>query len=268
MTNPFCHSPRNIQHGQGIVEYNDRLTENTWRLAVRSAEALPAVRAGQFVMLRLPNRSDPLLGRPLALYRTEPHRFDVVYLTVGRMTHRLAEVKPNEPLEFWMPLGNGFPDNNVQHTIIVAGGIGQTPFLMYCQNRQERISLLYGARTDSRIACMENFGQLGIEPIIATDDGSEGYHGLVTDLIEKVYRPGEITQLLCCGPLPMLRSAFLTAQKLGLPCFVSLETPMSCGLGICFGCVVPYREDETADWDYRRTCIDGPVFDAYKLRWE
>jgi dihydroorotate dehydrogenase electron transfer subunit len=85
-------------------------------------------------------------------------------------------------------------------------------------------------------------------------------------LIEKVYNPGETTQLLCCGPSPMLRSAFYTAQKLGLPCLVSLETPMSCGLGICFGCVVPYRENDT--WDYRRTCIDGPVFDAYHLRWE
>jgi dihydroorotate dehydrogenase electron transfer subunit len=221
-------------------------------------------------MLRLPNNTDPLLGRPLALYRAEAHRIEVVYLAVGKMTHRLTEVKPDTPLELWMPLGNGFPDNKVQHTIIVAGGIGQTPFLMYCQNRlgQERISLLYGARSNLRVACMDDFRQLGITPNIATDDGSEGYHGLVTDLIEKSYQPGETTQLLCCGPLPMLKSAFSVAQKLELPCFVSLETPMSCGLGICFGCVVHYRESENSAWDYRRTCIDGPVFDAYKLRWE
>ncbi|MDR0328690.1 MAG: dihydroorotate dehydrogenase electron transfer subunit [Planctomycetaceae bacterium] len=268
MDKPFCHSPRNVRHGQGIVESNDPVSEDTWRLSLRSAEVLPTSRAGQFVMLRLPNRTDPLLGRPLALYRAEPHRIEVVYLTVGKMTRRLSEVKPGDPLELWMPLGNGFPENDVQHTIIVAGGIGQTPFLMYCQNRQERISLLYGARTADRIACMDDFRQAGIEPMIATDDGSAGYHGQVTGLLEKVYRSDESTQLLCCGPLPMLRSAFLTAQKLGLPCFVSLETPMACGLGICFGCVVPYRSDADSDWDYRRTCIDGPVFDAYKLRWD
>ena len=277
MDKPFCHSPRNIWHGQGIVEFNDRLTggntDSTWRLALRTAEALPAVKAGQFAMLRLPNNTDPLLGRPLALYRAETHRIEVVYLAIGKMTNRLTEVPPGAPLELWMPLGNGFPDNKVQHTIIVAGGIGQTPFLMYCQNGQERISLLYGARTVSRIACMDDFRQLGIEPTIATDDGSEGYHGRVTDLIEKSYQPGEATQILACGPLPMLASAFSIAQKLELPCFVSLETPMSCGLGICYGCVVPYRATpylEGADpaWDYRRTCIDGPVFDAYKLRWE
>jgi len=268
MENPFCHTPRNVWLGRGIVERNDRLTENTWRLAVRSAERLPHVRAGQFAMLRLLNCTDPLLGRPLALYRAETHRIEVVYLTVGKMTHRLAEVKTDEVLELWMPLGNGFPENKVQHTIIVAGGIGQTPFLMYCQNRRERISLLCGVRTASRIACRDDFRQLGIEPIIAAEDGSEGYRGHVTDLIEKVYESGESTQLLCCGPMPMLRSAFLTARTLGVPCFVSLETPMSCGLGICFGCVVAYRDNESSDWDYRRTCVDGPVFDAYKLRWE
>jgi dihydroorotate dehydrogenase electron transfer subunit len=268
MNEPFCHAPRNVWSGQGIVCRNDCLTENTWQLVLRTTETLPKVRAGQFVMLRLPNRTDPLLGRPLALYRTEPHQIEVVYLAVGKMTHRLTEVKPDASLELWMPLGNGFPDHTIQHTIIVAGGIGQTPFLTYCQNRQERVSFLYGAKTASRIACMNDFRQMGIEPIIATDDGSEGYHGLVTDLIEKVYRPDESTQLFCCGPLPMLRSAFLAARQWSVPCFVSLETPMSCGLGICFGCVVPYRENESADWDYRRTCIDGPVFDAYKLRWD
>ena len=268
MSEPFCHLPQTLWHGQGTTVHNDSLNENTWRLALRTEETLPTVQAGQFAMLRLPNRTDPLLGRPLALYRADAHQIEVVYLAVGKMTHRLTEVKPNEPLELWMPLGNGFPKNEVQHTIIVAGGIGQTPFLMYCQNRQERISFLYGARTASRIACMEDFRQQGIEPIIATDDGSQGYQGLITDLIDTVYQSGEATQLLCCGPLPMLHSAFLAAQKLESPCFVSLETPMSCGLGICFGCVVPYRESENSAWDYRRTCVDGPVFDAYKLRWD
>ncbi|MCL2006338.1 MAG: dihydroorotate dehydrogenase electron transfer subunit [Planctomycetaceae bacterium] len=284
---PFCHPPRDIWHGLAIIRQNDRLTEDTWKLSIQTAEQFPTVRAGQFAMLRLPNTADPLLGRPLAIYQAEQNRIEAVYLTVGKMTHRLAELPPNTPLELWMPLGNGFPETSpatgTQHTIIVAGGIGQTPFLMYCQNqggqnqggqhqegqnRRARISLLYGARTQSRIACMDDFRRLGIEPRIATDDGSEGRRGRVTDLIERVYQPGEATQLLCCGPLPMLHSAFLTAQRLGLPCSVSLETPMSCGLGICFGCVVPYWEDANSDWDYRRTCIDGPVFDAYKLRWD
>lgn len=282
MNEAFCHSPRNSWHGQGIVERNVRLTANTQinsigLLAIRTTDALPTVRAGQFAMLRLPNRTDPLLGRPFALYRTETHRVEIVYLTVGKMTLQLAEVKPNDMLELWLPLGNGFPDTTARHTIMVAGGIGLTPFLTLCQtlrqNQQGRMSFLYGAKTAASIACMDDFRQLGIEPVIATDDGSEGYHGFVTDLIEKVYQSGESTQLFCCGPLPMLHSAFLTAKKLGLPCSVSLETPMSCGMGICYGCVVPYRDDvpseeETSDWDYRRTCVDGPVFDAYKLRWE
>ena len=278
MENPFCHPSRTVQHGLGTVERNEQLTDDTWRLTLRTEFPLPAVRPGQFAMLRLPNRTDPMLGRPLAIYKATAHYIEVVYLTVGKMTHRLTEMQPNSAVELWLPLGNGLPYDTAavqekKHTIIVAGGIGQTPFLMYCQNqlehnRQNRLSFLYGARTAARIACMDDFRTLGIEPVIATDDGSLGYHGFITDLIEQTHHPGERAQLLCCGPWPMLHAAFSASQKLGLPCYVSLETPMSCGLGICFGCVVPYRESEDSPWDYRRTCIDGPVFDAYKLRWE
>jgi dihydroorotate dehydrogenase electron transfer subunit len=105
-----------------------------------------------------------------------------------------------------------------------------------------------------------------VEPLIATQDGSLGYHGLVTDLIPQVCRRGETAQIFCCGPKAMLRSAFEAAQRLSLPCYVSLETPMSCGLGICYGCAVKYRlSADSTDWDYRRTCTDGPVFDAARL---
>jgi dihydroorotate dehydrogenase electron transfer subunit len=264
-----CHSRRTIRYSKGTVVRNVPIAENTWRITIDSEEPLPEVRAGQFAMLRLPNRTDPLLARPFAVYLAEAHRFEAVYLTVGKMTRLLAAVRTNDPLEFWLPLGNGFSDEPVQHTILVAGGIGQTPFLMYCRNarkRGERITLLYGVRTAARTACMDDFRGLGITPVIAADDGSAGYHGLVTDLIEPQYHAGELTKILACGPLPMLRSVFFTAKKLGLPCSVSLETPMSCGLGICFGCVVPYRENDDT-LDYRRTCTEGPVFDAYKLQW-
>jgi dihydroorotate dehydrogenase electron transfer subunit len=188
---------------------------------------------------------------------------------------------------------------------MVAGGIGQTPFLMvaekYCHTNS-RCTLLYGTRNIDRVVCVEDFKKLGVDVHLATDDGSAGYHGLVTDLISKVYQPEESTQILCCGPRPMLHSAFQIARQLNLPCEVSLETSMSCGLGICFGCVVQCRcekdkenvskfdnkfdnkisnktEVETKNnnetdnktdkenIDYQRTCIDGPVFDAYRLCW-
>ncbi|MDR0870472.1 MAG: dihydroorotate dehydrogenase electron transfer subunit [Planctomycetaceae bacterium] len=260
-------------YSTGIIVQNERIAELTFRLALETEERLPLVNAGQFAMLRLPRRSDPLLGRPLAVYRCTEHRLEVVYLVVGKMTERLAEQQNGNTLEFWLPLGNGFPESTAEHTIMVAGGIGQTPFLMLAEKRDlqnpARYTLLYGARTKSRIACMDDFRRTGIDVRIATDDGSEGHHGFSTDLIERVYRPGESTRLLCCGPKPMLYVVFKIAEKLGLPCYVSLETPMSCGLGICYGCVVKYKDNpDTDEWDYRRTCKDGPVFNAYRLRWD
>jgi dihydroorotate dehydrogenase electron transfer subunit len=255
----------NVCPCRGIVEINTEIAEKTFHLRLSVSEPLPEIHGGQFLMLRLPNRSDPLLGRPLAVYRSTEHSIEAVYLTVGKMTNRLAECKTGEPLDLWTPLGNGFPDNDVQHTIFVAGGIGHTPFLKMAAAKKHRQTLLYGVKTKNRIACMDDFRQLGVEPIIATENGSEGYHGFVTDLIPKVYNSGEATQIFCCGPMPMMRAAFAAAKNLGLPCYVSLETPMSCGLGLCFGCAVKYRASDNGDWDYRRTCTDGPVFDAYKL---
>lgn len=292
----FC-DQRKVWYGQGSVRENVQLAEATYRLAVEistSGEAFPEVHAGQFVMLRLAGRSDPLLGRPLAIYRLTRSKhsdndsvlLEVVYIVVGKMTARLAGVRPNEILDIWGPLGQGFKVCPDEHTIMVAGGIGQTPFLMHAANLSQssypsKKTLLYGARSANRLACIEDFERTGIEVKIATDDGSRGYHGSVTDLIHEVYRAGEPTRLICCGPHPMLKAAFGIARTLGLPCEVSLETPMGCGLGICYGCVVRYRNEdedhpqnrdypsqEASNWDYKRTCIDGPAFDAYRLDWD
>ena len=258
-------------HGTGIVIDNTQVAERTFRLAVSVNGEVPPIVAGQFAMLRLPNRSDPLLGRPLAVYRLTRSAtaavMEFVYLVVGKMTARLAELRPGDQLEIWTPLGNGFQPDNAKHHILVAGGIGQTPFLMFAEQHPNS-TLLYGVRTAERIACAEDFEQLGIDVRIATDDGSWGHHGAVTELIQTVYRPDESTKIVACGPQPMLQAAFHVARNLGLPCDVSLESPMSCGLGICFGCVVEYRSGGNPDeWDYRRTCVDGPVFDAYRLKW-
>lgn len=272
----FC-DERKIWHGQGTVKENIRLAEETFRLAIEiqndGINSFPEVQAGQFVMLRLAAGNDPLLGRPLAIYRLirseKSTLLEVVYIVVGKMTQRLTAVQSGEILSLWAPLGQGFEVYPDQHTIMVAGGIGQTPFLMHAGQLSHR-TLIYGARNKNRLACVEDFEQAGIDVKIATDDGSFGYHGPVTDLIQKAYNPGEATRLICCGPHPMLKAAFRVAQKLGLPCEVSLETPMGCGLGICFGCVVRCKNDETNPdiWDYKRTCIDGPAFDAYRLYWD
>jgi dihydroorotate dehydrogenase electron transfer subunit len=266
------------------VRENVLLARDTYRVRLHAPELAAAIRPGQFLMLRLLGHSDPLLGRPFALYDTvldehgHPAAVDVVYLVVGKVTGLLGCVRPGDHVAVWGPLGNGFPAlDGVEHVGLVAGGIGQTPFLAYIRDllgqrgyrgaaarRQgQRVSLYYGVRTAALAAGVEDFRAAGAEVHLSSDDGTLGYRGFVTDLLAQHPPPGH---LIGCGPEPMMRALARRAAAWKVPCHLSLETPMACGVGICFSCVTPVR---TADgWDYRRVCVDGPIFDAQCLHWE
>lgn len=265
------------------VVHNVPLARSTYRLRLHFPALARAIRPGQFVMLRLPGRTDPLLGRPFALYDTvpdddgQPRDVDIVHLVVGKMTGLMASLRPGDEVEVWGPLGNGFPDlSGVDHVGLVAGGIGQTPFLAHVRDLLgtrgfggqparracQRVSLYYGVRSADLTAGVADFQAAGATVHLATDDGSAGFKGLVTHLLQQHERP---QHLIGCGPEPMLRALAGLAQRWGVPCHLSLETPMACGIGVCFSCVTRVRTG--ADWDYRRVCIDGPIFDAGSLAW-
>jgi dihydroorotate dehydrogenase electron transfer subunit len=273
-------------HGTAPVLLNRRLAEKTFLLRLEASALARAIRPGQFVMLRMPGTTDPLLGRPFALYDTvlnehgEAAAVDIVYLVAGKMTGLLASVRAGDAIDAWGPLGNGFPDlSGVDHVGLIAGGIGQTPFLAHARDllgqraygdrpahRQcNRVSLFYGVRTAELVAGVDDFLAAGAAVHLATDDGSTGFHGLVTHLLEQHLGPGGPGHLIGCGPEPMLHALADLAVVHKLACHVSLETPMACGLGICFSCVAKIRTAE--GWDYKRSCVDGPVFDAAMVQW-
>lgn len=293
-----CEHFQRRKTGEVVVVRNEQCATNTWKIRLEAGEFAPLIVPGQFIMLRLPNRKDPLLGRPFAVYAasTKSGLIDVIYLVVGRMTERLTEVRAGDPLLMTGPLGKGWEamddrndrdpsdmyfEENVpptDHLILVAGGIGQTALFMLAQNflhkppvrPMRRVSFLYGVRSEDRLCCLDDFDKIGVSTHIATEDGSKGEKGLITDLLPRIFEesgiPADRTKIASCGPYPMLRATALKAKDLGLRCWVSLESSMACGMGICFGCVVNYLDDN-GNWDYRRTCIDGPVFDASRLKW-
>jgi dihydroorotate dehydrogenase electron transfer subunit len=263
---------------------NFLLARDTYLIRLHAPALAEAIRPGQFVMIRLPGGTDPLLGRPFALYDTflddrgKPIGIDVVYLVVGKMTGLMAGLSAGAALEVWGPLGNAFPEPaGSDHVGLVAGGIGQTPFLALVREllgsrgyggqaprpRVRRVSLYYGVRTANLIAGVEDFRQAGASVHLASDDGSIGFHGFVTDLVAQHEAP---QHLFGCGPEPMMHALALQAEGRGIPCHLSLETPMACGIGICFSCVTAVKTEE--GWDYRRVCVDGPVFDARRLQWQ
>lgn len=261
-----------------------RLADRTYRIRLDCPDVAAAIRPGQFVMLRLPNTTDPLLGRPFALYDTvlddagRPTGFDVVYLVVGKMTGKLAALAPGAFLEVWGPLGKPFPElGQAEQVTLVAGGIGQTPFLAYVREllgargfggnpprpRTPKVSLYYGVRTAALAAGVEDFRSAGVEVHLASDDGSAGFRGYVTQLLES---HGKTEPLIGCGPEPMLHALGRLAESWNVPCHVSLETPMACGVGICFSCVTKVKT-WGGGWDYKRVCVDGAVFDAREVEW-
>jgi dihydroorotate dehydrogenase electron transfer subunit len=279
-------------HSRAAVVENVRLARDTYRVRLAWPELARRIVPGQFVMLRLAGSGDPLLGRPLALYDTwidadgTPCGIDVVYLVVGKMTRRLAEVRAGDDLEVWGPLGNGFFATPVQHLVMVAGGIGQTPFLALGREASgsrrygepdrpgpgvERLTLCYGVRSAEYLAGVEDFKQAGIDVRISSDDGSVGHHGLVTELLAQVLdeeredASGGV-RIACCGPERMMEAVAHLAATRSVPCEISLETPMACGIGICFSCVVKVRQPD-GTWDYKRTCVEGPIFSAEKIAW-
>jgi dihydroorotate dehydrogenase electron transfer subunit len=272
-----------IQQSCEIVE-NVRLARDTYRIRLTTPEIAASIVPGQFVMLRAPGRSDPLLGRPFALYDTvldgsdRPIAIDIVYLVVGKMTALLADQRLGARLEIWGPLGHGFRDLTGRREVaLVAGGIGQTPFLaairqllgsrgyggVPSRRQVERVRLYYGVRSADLAAGVEDFRSAGAEVDLASNDGSLGFHGFVTELLASHPKPDH---LIGCGPEPMLHALARLTRNWHVSCDVSLETPMACGLGICFSCVA--KVSTPTGWDYKRVCLDGPIFEANRLSWD
>ena len=290
MSNPLhaeFYADSALQETVRVLE-NVQVAEDTFRLRFESPQMAARILPGQFLMVRLAGLDDPLIGRPLALYDTfasdagKPIGIDVVYLVKGKFTTRLADFLPGQQVDVWGPLGNGFEPQPTQHLIMVAGGIGQTPFVALAQEAlgrrryghpprevvpAEKVTLCYGARTESLLAGVEDFQRAGVELKIATDDGTRGHHGFVTELLEQELAEPELAcRVVCCGPEPMMEAVAGIAARAQIDCQVSLETPMACGIGICFTCVAKVLDD-SGNWDYKRTCVEGPVFAAEKIVW-
>ncbi len=270
---------------------HERIAIDTWRIQIECPTIARSMVPGQFVMLRLDGLNDPLIGRALAMYDRicdadgKPIAIDLVYLAKGKFTQALSRCGTNATVGIWGPLGNGFCADPVDHLVMVAGGVGQTPMLTLGQEAlgseafgdpvrksgyAKKVTLCYGARSADRLAGVEDFRKAGFDVQLSTDDGSLGGTPMrVTDLLLEALKNGPANQSLriaCCGPEPMMEAVSRIARERNIHCEVSLETPMACGIGICFTCVAKVLQP-SGDWDYQRTCIEGPVMDAASIVW-
>ena len=220
----------------------------------------PGHRPGQFAMLTLDPTGlchDPLLPRPMAVYRGEGERLEFRFKVVGRGTELLAELAEGAPLGVVGPLGNGFPEPQAR-AVLVGGGTGIASLYELAAGCASNARVLLGGRTRDEILGLEDFRLLPVDLGVTTEDGSLGERGRVTDLLK--LSPGE--EVFACGPKGMLRHAHELARAGGARCWVSLETHMACGFGVCLGCAVKTSAG------FRYACSQGPVFDADDLVWD
>jgi len=267
-----------------IVEHRS-IAKDTWELTLEAPNLARWTLPGQFFMVRLAGLNDPLIGRALAMFdrgldsQGNPQTVSVAYVVKGKYTQALSRFKAGQTVEIWGPLGNAFSNQPVDHLILVAGGVGITPMLSlssaalgqgtYSQegNFAKQVTLCYGARTQEYLVALDVFEARGVRLAIATEDGSLGHRGRVTEVLKDLLSRSEGTsRIACCGPEPMMQAVSKIAHEHNVPCEVSLETPMACGIGICFTCVAKIDQGD-GTWDYRRTCVEGPIFESQSIVW-
>lgn len=223
---------------------------------------------GQFITIRISDSSVPLLRRPFAFseHSKEKNRASIIYQVRGAATEMLAGKKTGEFLDIIGPLGNTFqlPEKN-KECIIVAGGIGLGPMLFaahWLLTRGVAVTFIFGCKDQKAIPERNIFNNF--DPVICTDDGSQGYKGTTVDYLNSCHKiESKDAMLLCCGPTPMLKGCHEFALKKKLLCQVSMEQVMACGVGACMGCVVKTRSAS----GYSRVCSEGPVFDSKEIIW-
>jgi len=253
------------------IVFNREVSRDTFVMGIRSRDIVSQAIPGQFVMVRVGSCSDPLLRRPFSICNIlKKDVFLILYRVVGRGTSLLSEAKKGEELSVLGPLGRGFDLPGEGHeSVLTAGGIGIAPLIFLAQALDHNdMKFVVGYPSVRERVPLEEVGLTKTDISIATDDGSFGHKGPVTDLLEHslLHHDKSLLKVFACGPLPMLkRVAELTTGR-GVSCQVSLETTMACGVGARQGCAVKAGPD--AHQTYYHVCRDGPIFDVRTLDWK
>lgn len=232
----------------------EQIADGIFRLTVQTAAGGGP---GQFYLLRSWER-DPLLSRPVSLHDAAKDTVSFLYQVRGRGTALLARLRPGDPVTVTGPLGNGFTTAGLHGRIaIVSGGIGIAPMLLLAKALQhEQLTIIAGFRHD--VYGLSELQALGASVQVATEDGCDGAKGFCTTLLD----PVDFDAVLVCGPTPMMQRAAAMCTAAGVPCQVSLEQHMACGVGACLVCTC-----RTVGGN-KRVCADGPVFDAREVIWD
>jgi dihydroorotate dehydrogenase electron transfer subunit len=242
-----------------------RLNKRHFILELLAPEKFPLILPGQFAQVLVEDSPSTFLRRPFSIHSVDYQKNTLRLLIqiIGEGTRHLANLKEGDHLNLIYPLGNSFSIPFTKDVLLVGGGAGVAPLLFMSQflnQRQIRPIILLGFRTKEEVSEVEEYSKFG-RVLITTDDGTEGEKGFVVD--HSVFHQERLgfKKIYCCGPEPMMKAVAKIARMHRIECEVSLENTMACGFGVCLCCITP------TDKGNERVCVEGPVFNASRLRW-
>ena len=260
-------------------------------LRLAAPQIVADAQPGQFVHVKVPGLEISALRRPFSIFNAEDGVLELLYKTVGRGTAAMNAIAVGEEVEVMGPLGHGFPDRCEGVPLLVGGGFGVAPLYFLARkllgeaeslplqdkdvlqssngggrdSSAPMIALFVGGRTKNDLLCLDRFEKLGVKIFTATNDGSAGVQGLVTDPLDdeliKLREAGKDFEIFACGPDPMLKAVALRATGTGSKGWISMDRHMVCGVGACYACIQKTVRGNS------RCCIEGPVFEAKDLVW-
>lgn len=261
---------------KATVQWNHPVGSDCFHLGLATGQAFAKTVPGQFIMVQISPGDTPLLRRPFSVFGRWRDKetfkgIELLVKIVGQGTRMLSQVQPGDALDILGPLGHGFRlSAQHQRIYLAAGGIGVAPIRFLAAELVEQGfppengRVFLGGRNKRDLLCRDDFKTLGIPLTVTTDDGSDGDQCLITDPLASAIRDNTPDMVYACGPHAMLACLAGIVERSPVPCQVSIETLMACGLGACLGCAVESKLDQDT---YLHACINGPVFDVRQIRW-
>ncbi|MGE5632886.1 MAG: dihydroorotate dehydrogenase electron transfer subunit [Caulobacteraceae bacterium] len=250
-------------HGECKVIANKELCRNIYELIIENKGISETAKPGQFLHIKTNSGLDPLLRRPISISRVDREKghLSLIYQLIGRGTRELSELLPGSQLDVMGPLGNGFPILSGKRCAVVGGGMGVAPLLELLNNLSDCDAYIGFKCSTFKV---DDYRKASSNLYIATEDGSTGSKGFVTDLLTDI---GRYDVVYTCGPRPMMKKVKELCEKASVECFVSVEERMGCGIGACLVCACKTKERD-GSWHYKKACTDGPVFRAEEVAFD
>lgn len=241
------------------IKSNELLKCNIYKIVLQ-VEEMPEIQCGQFAMLSCGTSDGIVLKRPISIHDFDKDTVTFIYETVGKGTKSLSKIMKGTYIDVIFPLGKGFDTNEYKRIALVGGGLGIFPLYSVIKKYPNLDYYAYlGCRDESKFVCDDIFEVACQEMTIATDDGSKGIKGFVTDFLQKDLCNKNFDAIFACGPKPMLKALKSATKDADIPVFVSMEERMGCGFGACLTCTCK------TDKGNKRVCVDGPVFDINEV---